>query len=155
VAERLPRFLDEAHRGKTFKLTWLTLHTNRRAPSDADDALEKGLVYDALHSMECRKGSEIVGGVDRTPLTPPAPLVIDIVVEVDGQPFSGRAVGGLAVLDVAPARLFDEAMASLARSINDNAPTDTPCDRLKKAHKASPKVAFYVKSYRVYCVRKK
>ena len=36
-----------------------------------------------------------------------------------------------------------------------NAPTDTPCDRLKKAHKASPKVDFYVKSYREYCVRKK
>lgn len=155
VAEGLARLLDEVHRDKPFKLTWFTIHRNSRAAPSAEDPMEKGLAYDALHSMECRRGDEIIGGVEKAQLTPPAPLVIDIVVEVDGQAFVGRAVGSVPEANVAPVKLFDEAMSNLARNILENAPTDTPCDRLRKARNASPKVSFYKTSYREYCVQPK
>jgi hypothetical protein len=147
VAEGLARFLDEPHRAKSFKLTWFTIHRNSRAPSGTKDPTETGLVYDALHAMECRHGDEIIGGVEDAQLTPPAPFIIDIVVQVDEKVFVGRAVGA-----VAPVDLFGAAISSLARNILENGSSDTPCDRLRKARDASPKVVFYKKSYQDYCV---
>lgn len=94
----------------------------------------------------------MIGGVGADEISPPAPLVIDIVVEVDGQPFSGRAVKSVADTTVATVQLMDEAFAKLAKSITENAPTATPCQRLKAAWDTAPKNGFYEKSYRRYCL---
>lgn len=151
AAYGLERFLPSEFRDRAFKLTWFTLHTNRQAPPDHKDPTETGLVYDVLNSMECRKGSEMVGGVDAEEANPPAPLVVDVVVEVDGKEFSGRAVRSVPEVNVASIAVIDEALQKLAKSIAENSPGSTPCSRLKAAMEASPKVSFYGKSYREYC----
>jgi hypothetical protein len=58
--------------------------------------------------MECRKGSEMIGGVGADEASPPAPLVVDVVVEIDGQSFSGRAVRSVADTNAATIHLVDE-----------------------------------------------
>lgn len=150
VAYGLERYLPAEFHDREFKLTWFTLHTNRQAPPPAD---EKGLVYAGLHSMECRRGSEMVGGVGSDEASPPAPLIVDVVVEVDGREFSGRAVRSVMEVNVAPIEVVDEALQKLAKSIQDNSPGSTPCSRLKEAMDAQPKVSFYAKSYQEYCVK--
>ena len=152
VSQGLGKYLDESFRDKHFKLTWFTLHTNRRAPpSEPYDQKEPGLTDYALHSMECRKGAEMIGGVGVDEVSPPAPLVVDIVVEIDGLSFSGRAVRSVVDTNAATVQLVDEALASLARSIAKHEPAPTPCQRLKAAWDGSPKDSFYKKSYKQYC----
>lgn len=152
VAEGLGKFLDESFRDKQVKLTWFTLHTNRQARSSGlDSPNESGIVYGVLHSVECLKGAEMIGGVGADEVSPPAPLIVDIVVEFEGKLFSGRAVKSVAETTVAPVQLVDEALGKLAKSITENAPTPTPCQRLKAAWDTAPKSNFYEKSYRRYC----
>jgi hypothetical protein len=148
VAYGLERFLPAEFQDRKFKLTWFTLHSNRQAPPDPS---ETGLVYAGLHSMECRRGSEMVGGVGAEEASPPAPLVVDVVVELDGQEFSGRAVRSVSEVNAAPIEVVDEALRKLVKNIQDNSPGSTPCSRLKDAMEAQPKVGFYAKSYQEYC----
>jgi hypothetical protein len=153
VAEGLGRHLDVSFKDKPFKLTWFTLHTNRRAPpDDGYNPYESGLTYAALSSLECRKGGEIIGGVAPEEKSPPAPLVVDIVVEMDGKAFAGRAVASVADTKLSAANLVDLAMERLAKSIQANAPDLTPCQRLKKAWEVQPHDGFYKRSYQRYCL---
>jgi hypothetical protein len=149
VAYGLERHLPAEFHDREFRLTWFTLHTNMQAR--APDPNEKGVTSAVLHSMECRKGSEMVGGVAFDEASAPAPLVVDVVVEYNGREFSGRAVRSVPEVNVASIEVIDEALQKLAKSIQDNVPTSTPCSRLEEAMDAQPKVAFYAKSYREYC----
>lgn len=148
VAYGLEQHLPAEFHGRPFKLTWFTLHTNRQAPPPAN---ETGIVYGALHGMECRRGSEMVGGVGSDEASPPAPLVVDVVVELDGREFSGRAVRSVPEVNVAPIPVVDEALQKLAKNIQADTPGGTPCTRLKEALDAQPKISFYAKSYKEYC----
>lgn len=148
VAYGLERYLPAEFHDREFKLVWFTLHTNRQAPPPAD---EKGLVYGALHSMECRRGAEMVGGVGSDEASPPAPLVVDVVVELDGKEFAGRAVRSVPEVNAAPIEVVDAALQKLAKSIQDDSPAPTPCARLKEAMDTQPKVSYYAKSYKEYC----
>jgi hypothetical protein len=133
-------------------LVWFTVHTNRRAPPTGDyDLKEPGLVYGLLHAMECRGGAEMIGGVDKEEMDSPAPLVVDIVVEVGGRSYAGRAVGGVPETQVASAELVGKAVERLVQGVRDGASPASPCARLKGAVAAMPKVAFYAKSYEQYC----
>ena len=93
----------------------------------------------------------MVGGVDSGESSPPAPLVVDVVVELDGREFSGRAVRSVQEMVDSPVEVVDAALQKLAKSIQDNSPGSTPCSRLKEAVDAQPKVSFYAKSYKQYC----
>jgi len=152
VAQGLGKHLNNSFRDKQFKLTWFTLHSNNRAPDKKGyDSSEPGVVYGVLHSLECRRGAEMVGGWSPEETTDTLPFIVDIVVEVDGRTFSGRALKRITDVTTSSAQVVDEAIARLAKSIQDDAPTATPCDRLKAARDASPKVTFYAKSYLHYC----
>ncbi len=152
IALWLGKYQPPAISESKVKLVWFTLHTNRRAPPSVGyDPREPGIVYGALHALECRGGSEIIGGVDKEEVSSPAPLVVDIVLEIAGRSYSGRAVGSVPDTTVASAKLVGEAIERLTQSIRVGSSPPTPCDRLKAAMNASPKVAFYGKSYDQYC----